>query len=48
MTIYRNDDGRWILSINNPDVVDVVRCKDGGNYCHNCGAKMDERKEDAD
>ena len=28
MAIYRNDDGRWILSTNNPDVVEVVRCKD--------------------
>ena len=27
MAIYRNDDGRWILSTNNPDVVEVVRCK---------------------
>ena len=28
MSIYRNEEGRWILSTNNPDVVEVVRCKD--------------------
>ena len=25
--LYRNEEGRWILSTNNPDVVEVVRCK---------------------
>ena len=28
MSVYRNEEGRWILSTNNPDVVEVVRCKD--------------------
>jgi hypothetical protein len=28
MSIYRDEEGRWILSTNNPDVVEVVRCKD--------------------
>lgn len=28
MPIYRNEEGRWILSTNSPDVVEVVRCKD--------------------
>lgn len=28
MSIIRNEEGRWILSTNNPDVVEVVRCKD--------------------
>ena len=28
MSIYRNEEGRWIMSTNNPDIVEVVRCKD--------------------
>lgn len=32
MSIYRNEEGRWIMSTNNPDVVEVVRCKDCEYY----------------
>ena len=28
MPIYRDEEGRWILTIENPDIVEVVRCKD--------------------
>ena len=37
MPIYRNEEGRWIMSTNNPDIVEVVRCKDciyyNANWC---------------
>ena len=32
MSIYRNEEGRWIMSTNNPDIVEVVRCKDCTAY----------------
>ena len=35
MSIYRNEEGRWIMSTNNPDVVEVVRCKDCKHYWKN-------------
>lgn len=48
--------GRWIF--NPKDAIEMMftllKCSecgaespDGGNYCHNCGAKMDGEREDA-
>ena len=35
MSVYRNEEGRWIMSTNNPDIVEVVRCKDCKFYWKN-------------
>lgn len=42
MSIYRNEEGRWILSTNNPDVVEVVRCKDCRFFDHSDFGKGEE------
>ena len=59
MSVYRNEEGRWIMSTNNPDIVEVVRCKNckyleedecpwTGVIDWNGFCSRGERKEDAD
>ena len=46
--IYRNEEGRWIMSTNNPDIVEVVRCKNCKHYVTGgyCGIVNERYNED--